>query len=122
IRNFRIVSPERLQPLMRWVHDTLDAVVSQPRPAGIEHFEPDPRMLFLLAMGTVNPAFIRRCPICAQFFYAQRKDQIACSRSCANAERQRRFRKRRSVYEANRKRNLAARKAREELRKSGKLR
>lgn len=122
IRNFRIVGSAELHRLVRQIREALEVIVSFPRPAGIEHVEPDPFTLFLSALGQADPARIRRCPVCAKFFYARRIDQMACSPPCANTERQRRLRERRRVYENNRKRNRAARKARAELHKSRQLR
>jgi hypothetical protein len=112
IRNYRLVSPEELFPLLQKVRQTLNWVTSQPRPAGIDHFELDPFVLFLAALGTEDLTHVHACPICGKFFRARRKDQLACSSKCANVERQRRFRKNSPTYERNQKRNRAAQQAR----------
>ena len=117
IRNYRGVDRRYLFELLQRVSQTLDAIISTPRPAGIDHFEPDPMILFLIAIGTADPSRVRRCAICQGFFYAKRKDQKACSPSCANVERQRRFRHKRPEYEKNRKHNRAAKDGREQLRR-----
>lgn len=116
IRGYRIVQPDWLRGLLLRVRDVLDAVVAQPRPAGIEHIEATPFRLFLAALDQADPDRIRRCPKCARYFYSRRKDQIACSNQCANAERQRRFRLNRPRYEKNRRQNRRAKKVREVLR------
>jgi hypothetical protein len=113
IRGYRMVAGDWLRALLQRIGEILDVVISQPRPAGIEHIEPDPFRLFLCALDQAEPARIRRCPVCARYFYSHRQDQIACSKRCANAERQRRFRQNRRRYEENRKRNRAAREQRE---------
>jgi hypothetical protein len=117
IRGYRVVERDWLHALLRRVRDILDAMISQPRPEGIEHVEPDPFRLFLSALDQADPNRIRRCPVCTRYFYSRREDQIACSNRCANAERQRRFRRNRPRYEKNRKQNRRAKKAREVLRK-----
>jgi len=103
IRQYRIVDPDYLRSLLRTVRASLEAVVSTPRPDGIEHIEPDPLVLFLFALGNAEPSAIRRCLACSKYFYARRKDQIACSKSCTDVERQRRFRERHPAYEKTRK-------------------
>lgn len=115
IRNYRLVDdPAFLYALIKRVRDTLDAVIGTPRPTEIEHVDPDPLMLFLLALGIAEPARIRKCAVCGKIFYAQRKDQKACSRECSNTNRQRTFRQNRPRYEATRKKNRRAEESREE--------
>jgi hypothetical protein len=121
IRNYRGVEPAYLYDLIRNIRRTLEAVALSPKPGGIEHVEPDPLMLFLLALGTAESRKIRRCPVCDKFFYAQRTDQLACSRPCANVERQRKFRRSRPQYEKNRRRNKEMKKKRRALRLRRKL-
>jgi hypothetical protein len=116
IRGYRTVEPDFLRALLLSVRDVLDTVVSQPRPGDIEHIEANPFRLFLAALDQAEPDRIRRCPKCARYFYSRRKDQIACSNQCANAERQRRFRQNRPRYEKNRRQNRQAKKVREALR------
>jgi hypothetical protein len=117
IRNYRGVEPEFLFDLIRKVRNTLDSVIARPRPKGIDHVEPTPHMLFLVALGMADLARIQRCAKCEKFFYAKREDQVACSLPCSNAVRQQRSRDRRKVYEQNRK----ATKKRAEQHKQAKL-
>jgi len=42
---------------------------------------------------TVEEGRIRRCPICMKIYWADRKDQPACPKSCSHALRSRRYRK-----------------------------
>lgn len=103
IRQYRSVEPAILFHLLRNVHQILNSVVSQPRPGGIEHIEPDPFTLFMFALATANPSYLHICSVCGKFLYAMRSDQRACSGSCSNTARQRRFRIQRKRYEQNRK-------------------
>jgi len=111
IRSYRMVDPEGMFELTQKIRGTLDSVVSETRPKGIDRFEPTPFSMFISTLEEADLSKIRRCPVCSKYFYAQRKDQIACSRPCSNTERQRRFRINRPVYEKNRKRNLKAKEA-----------
>lgn len=115
IRNYQLVDDKKsIYERVRKVWMTLRDIAATPQPAGIEHVEPDPLMLFLLALGTATANRIRSCVVCEKIFYAQRKDRKACSPDCANINRQRSFRRNQPRYEATRKKNRKAEKAREE--------
>lgn len=113
IRNYRMVESEDLIALLRNVRLALEAMATQPRPAGINHFEPDPWILFTTALALADPACVKQCTICNRIFCATRKDQKSCKGSCANTARQRRFREK-HYYNQNRKRNRRAREAQRE--------
>jgi hypothetical protein len=122
IRGYRVVESDWLRSLLLGVRDVLDAVVSQPRPAGIEHVEANPFRLFLASLDQADPDRLRRCEVCGRYFYAQRRDQFACPEQCANTRRQRKYRLNRSRYEKNRRQNRQAEKIREAWRKQRKER
>jgi hypothetical protein len=114
IRNYRVVDdPNFLLPLMRKVRAALRMFATQPRPKGIDHFEPTPLTLFINALGLADIGRIKQCPVCNRIFFARRNDQEACTGACSNTARQRRFREKR-YYNQNRKRNRIARKARDD--------
>lgn len=115
IRGYRLMHPEEYAPIVDQVRQTLNAVIDQVRPAGIDFLEPDPYRLFVAGLEHADLDRLRRCPGCRKYFFAIRKDQIACSPVHANAERQRRHRAKNKTYEVNRKRNEAAKKRRREL-------
>lgn len=94
-----------------------------------------PPMLALDANGVIRPVSdlvdaitsiltgkaatrIRRCPVCAALFVAQRIDRSACSTRCTTVLNVRRFRERQARYEINRQKNRAAKAARAQLRRA----
>jgi hypothetical protein len=61
------------------------------------------RKMFIEALRGTELWRFNRCQICNQFFYAARSDRKACSKLCNTALRVRRWRKKQSDYELNRK-------------------
>lgn len=94
VRNLRLMHPEEYGEVLDDARKTVQFVVSNPRPSGIDFVEPGLYELFLTALNQADLNRVRRCPRCEKFFIASRNDQTACSKVCANAERQRQFRAR----------------------------
>jgi hypothetical protein len=63
----------------------------------------DPYKDFLTALAGVELARLRRCGICAHFFFALRKDQKACSKRCNAIRRVRDWRANQAQHEYRRK-------------------
>jgi hypothetical protein len=82
--------------------------------ASLDRFHDD----FLPALKGADITRIRRCVSCGLFLYARHAQKVACSENCANANRVRRFRAKRSEYKKNRARNRIARLAKGARRKS----
>jgi hypothetical protein len=108
VPGYRIVDFVDYLRLLREARKTLLGIATQPRPAEIDHFAPDPFVLLSTALALVDLRQVQRCPICEKVFFAKRIDQMACTGPCTNTARQRRFRANRKRYERNRKRNREA--------------
>ncbi len=87
-------------------------------PDGSAAFGPD------LFLDVVIPAIreagadlrrVKLCSVCSRLFFGRRHDSIACSRKCANLERVRRFRGKRTQYSENHRKNRKAKTARSAL-------
>jgi hypothetical protein len=107
IRRYRMVTPEKLFPVLQRVRRALESIVAEPRAKGIDHVEPDPFTLFMFALATADPNLVRKCSVCRKLLYVKRRDQFACSGECSNTARQRRSRDKHH-YNANRKQNRRA--------------
>jgi hypothetical protein len=119
IRGHRVVTAEKLFPLVQRVRRTLESVVNEPRAKGIDHVEPDPFTLFMFTLASADPNLLRKCAVCGKLLYVKRSDQTACSGECSNVARQKRFRAKR-YYNANREQNRKAAEGRK-LRKEAEI-
>jgi hypothetical protein len=66
----------------------------------------------LLLSGAIDARLIRICGVCRTFFYAIRKDQLACNTMHRDVIRAQRFRENNPRYEQNRRQNAQAKSAR----------
>ena len=107
-----IDDPDVLIGLVRAVRETLRHVASQPRPKGIDFFEPIPTTLLMTALSLVDLRRLKQCPVCPKFIYAKRMDQTACTGKCSTTWRQRKFREKSPEYNKHRKQNRRAKEAR----------
>jgi hypothetical protein len=96
-------SYEPIIPMVRAVRAVLEAFADAPQSGRPLHMGPDPHDDFREDLRATEIFRIRRCPVCANLFYANRTDTGACSPKCRLVNRVRTYRDRAREYEDNRK-------------------